>query len=139
MEELSMYQKLFKTKYSLILLLVIIAWVILNCSEEEKTDFHIEGNVLEDSTGTPISGATVRLGRLMSGGTTFQQTFTDTNGYYMIRHILEGECPTSLIISAIKDGYNPSWYSNPFDSIHVRCTNDVQIINLYLVPLEEVN
>ena len=56
-----MKSKSLKTNWTRIIPLLFIPVFMLYCSEDDNTALHIEGNVWDDSNGSPISGAGVYL------------------------------------------------------------------------------
>lgn len=136
--------------------LIIYSIVISSClfcsgcrlsdkQEEPKEDWpnaillQIEGKVIDYTTNLPIIGASVKLYRFAVDESNLKtSTITDSNGNYYLEWQTV-HCDEYLKLRASKpEQYMPFDYGYGLDYLFydccVRCTNELQVINLYLRP-----
>ena len=106
----------------------------ISCSEKE-IEIKVQGVVTDiiSYQYERINSAEVKLweeDRLYFNFLT--KTYTDSQGFYFLTYIIEGEFPR-LSISATKDGYYPSLHET------VNCIENLQTVNLQLQRKSTIN
>lgn len=107
--------------------LFLLAIHTIGCSEKE-IEIKVEGFVTDiiSYEYNPIANAEVKLWEVDSPYLNFlTKTKTDSQGFYFLTYIVEGEFH-QLEISAGKDSYYPSLQKN------VNCTENLQTIDLQI-------
>ena len=118
-------------------LCLVTLFVCAACTTEPETTIQVQGTVTAADDGSPIAGASVRVGKTgLTSGELLTQVQTNNQGDYSLSFIEMGYCPEKLLnISASAQGFQSValWglLVEP-DATRLRCTDELQTIDFQL-------
>ncbi len=128
-----------------VLILALLGTCLAPACSEAVEQVRIEGTVANSGDATPAEGARVNLSRPTSGQELGLLAFAiaDQRGDYVLEWDVVGSCHEgSLLLTCTADGYFTAWLfpdgvagEGEFSG-RVRCTNNVQRMDIQLKPKE---